>query len=384
MRIAILGTRGIPASYGGFETFAEQLSTRLARRGHQVTVYCRSHHTPKRMRSYQGVELVVLPTLRSKHLDTLIHTFLSTLHAMSRPYDAVLFCNAANAMLLPLARLRGARVAINVDGLEWRRRKWGPLARWLYRVSERLACWFSHALITDAQVIQDYYLRAHGSRSWFIPYGTSTERSTSFGALERYGLEPRRYFLYVGRLEPENNADRVLAAFERLRTDLRLAIVGDAPYARQFVQKLHSTSDPRVVFTGFVFGEPYRELISHAFCTVHATEVGGTHPALLEAMGLGNGVLVHDVPENREVARDAAVYFSFGQQDDLLRKMESVLAGPSDLAALAELARERVRELYDWERVTDEYEALFTTLAGLAPVEPLPAAGQVEIPSPPP
>ena len=316
------------------------------------------------MRSFRGVELVTLPTIRRKHLDTPVHTLLSALHALWRRYDVALFCNAANAVLLPLPRLRGTRVAINVDGLEWRRRKWGRAARCFYRLSERLACWLSHALITDARVIQSYYKEAHGAHSRFIPYGAATEKCVTTESLEGYGLSPRGYFLYVSRLEPENNADRVLNAFEQVRTDLKLVIVGDAPYAKHFVGRLHGTRDPRVVFTGFVFGKAYRELMSHAYCAIHATEVGGTHPALIEAMGLGNGVLVHDVPENREVARDTAVYFSLQEPTDLRRKMEGVLRSPADLSALAELARQRVREHYDWERITDEYEALFHQLEG--------------------
>lgn len=363
LKLAILGTRGIPASYGGFETFAEELSTRLVGRGHAVTVYCRSHHTPRHLREVQGVRLVVLPTIRHKYLDTICHTLLSSLHAAARGYDVALYCNAANALFLPLPRLRGTKVAINIDGLEWQRRKWNWLGRQFHRVSERLACSLSHALITDAQVIQAYYQRVHGAESEFIPYGAPTEKARTREALSRFGLEPERYFLYVGRLEPENNPDRVIEAFRRLKTDLRLVIVGDAPYARRFIRKLHQSADERVVFTGYVFGHAYRELISHAYCAIHATEVGGTHPALLEAMGLGNGILVSDVPENREVVQDGALFFTLRDPEDLLGKMELALEDRQRLEALAEVARQRVRRHYTWDSVAARYESLFLRLA---------------------
>ncbi len=362
MRIAILGTRGIPANYGGFETFAEELAARLSARGHDVTVYGRSHHVAPTLRDYRGVRLVVLPTIRHKYLDTVVHTWLSTLHALTQRYDVVLFCNVANASCLVFTKLFGIPAAINVDGLEWKRRKWNRLGQWYYRMSEKLACRLSRDLVTDARAIQDYYREIHGRDSRFIAYGANTEKLCSIETLTRFGLEPRKYFLHVGRLEPENNADAVVEAFRAVETDLRLVIVGDAPYATDYVRKLKSTHDGRVVFTGYVFGDGYRELVSHAHCQVHATEVGGTHPALTEAMGMGNGVLVNDVDENREVAGDAAWYFTIAETGDLTAKMRRALAEPEALATLATASRERVARLYHWDMITTEYEVLFSQL----------------------
>jgi glycosyltransferase involved in cell wall biosynthesis len=362
MRIGLLGTRGIPANYSGFETFAEELSVRLAARGHDVTVYCRSHHTPRGLTEYRGVRLRVLPTLRTKHLDTPAHTLISALDAGCRRFDVVLVCNAANAALLPLLRGRGAAVAINVDGLEWRRRKWGALARGVHRISERLAGRLSDVVVTDARVVQAYYRETYGIDSAYVAYGAPDAPVTTTAALSRFGLERRRYFLYVGRLEPENNADRVVAAFERVDTDLRLVIVGDAPYARDYIARVRATRDPRIVFTGYVFGEGYRELVSHAYASIHATEAGGTHPALLEAMGMGRGVLVNDVAENREAAGDTVLYFRAGTPGDLEDRLREALASPDRLDHLAEQARRRVRAEYNWEAVVDGYEEIFDRL----------------------
>ena len=362
MKLAILGTRGIPANYGGFETFAEELSSRLVNRGHEVTVYCRSHHTRSSRRRYRGVKLVVLPTIRHKYLDTVAHTFLSALHSLVKGYDAALVCNAANAVFVPLVKLSGTPVAVNVDGLERQRKKWNKLGQWYYRFSERVACWVADALVSDAKVIQSYYLENYGKQSQFIPYGAPAEKALTLEALQRFDLRPGGYFLYVSRFEPENNAHLVIEAFRRIDCERKLVMVGDAPYSRDYISRLEEMADERVIFTGYVFGTGYRELMSHAFCYIHSTEVGGTHPALVEAMGMGNGVLVSDNPENREVAGDGAIFFSLSDPEDLAQKMRLVLADPEQLDPLAERARRRARSTYDWEQVTDAYEALMLSL----------------------
>src|SRR5215472_14037854 len=176
MRIAILGTRGVPASYGGFETFAEHLLTRLVARGHEVTVYCRAHYVSHRQIEFQGVRLKVLPTIRHKYLDTVIHTFLSAVHAVPRRYDAALICNAANAPFAPILRMTGTPVALNVDGLEHKRKKWNWIGRKYYLMAERLATIFPNRMVTDARVIQDYYLTRYHAPSTMITYGSEVER----------------------------------------------------------------------------------------------------------------------------------------------------------------------------------------------------------------
>ncbi|HEX8176664.1 MAG TPA: glycosyltransferase [Pyrinomonadaceae bacterium] len=365
MRIAILGTRGVPASYGGFETFAEQLSTRLAARGHHVTVYCRSHYVSPRQIEYKGVHLKVLPTIRHKYFDTVVHTFLSSLHAMTRSYDAALICNAANAPFAPFLRVAGTSVALNVDGLEHKRKKWNWLGRGYYRVAERLATLLPNEVVTDARVIQDYYQAQYNTPSTMIVYGAEIERRQDRQAVRRWGVEPNRYVLYVSRLEPENNAHLVIEAFKRVRTPYRLLIVGDAPYAHEYIRELRERAepDPRIIFTGFVFGDSYRALQQNAYCYVHATEVGGTHPALVEAMGYGNCVLALAAPENVEVVGEAGI--PYRDADELAEKLRRVLLDASLVAAYRQRAQDRVRQYYNWEVVVDRYENLFAELAGL-------------------
>lgn len=357
MRIALVGTRGIPANYGGFETFAEELSARLVERGHQVTVYCRERYLKTH---YRGVRLEYLPTIRHKYFDTLAHTFVSTLHLLAHRADAVLYCNGANAIFTPAPRLFGMPVALNVDGLERKRKKWNRVAKAWYLVSEWLATFCPTVVVTDARTIQEYYLTRYRKSSTFIPYGAEIGRVAGTSTLDRLGIEPGKYFLYVSRLEPENHAFEVRQAFERVPTALKLALIGDAPYAGEYIARVKDTRDPRIVMPGAIYGEGYRELGSHCFAYIHATEVGGTHPALIEAMGRGALVLYRDTPENAEATGDAGVPFEFA---GLSAAIDRVLAMPeAQRDNLRRRAMERARTKYSWDAVTDEYEKLFRAL----------------------
>ena len=357
-RIALLGTRGIPSRYGGFETFAEELSTRLAKRGHHVTVYCRERHDQP---EYRGVSLRHLPTIRHKYLDTISHTFFSTIHLLFHRTDVALYCNGANAIFTFIPRLVGIPVALNVDGLERKRKKWNRLAKAWYRLSERLSTFCPNVMITDAQNIADYYLERYRKHSEFIPYGADVGKVESFEAPARLGLEHDRYFLYVSRMEPENNALLVREAFEKIATPLKLALIGDAPYAQDYIQRVRDTKDPRVVIPGAIYGAGYHELQSHSFAYIHATEVGGTHPALIEAMGRGAVVLFLNTPENAEVAGDAGIPF---EHDNLAEKLRLVIGmSAGERAEWSRRAMERVAQKYSWDAVTDQYERLLLGLS---------------------
>ncbi|MCA1818339.1 MAG: glycosyltransferase, partial [Acidobacteria bacterium] len=266
----------------------------------------------------------------------------------------------------------GTPVAINVDGLEHKRKKWNRLARRYYLVAEKLSTTLPNETVTDARVIQEYYLARYNKRTTMIAYGAEVSRALDRQAVRRWGLEPNRYVLYVSRLEPENNAHLVIEAFKRVRTSHKLVVVGDAPYAHEYIGSLRRIAgdDRRVVFTSFVFGDAYRALQQNAYCYVHATEVGGTHPALLEAMGYGNCVLTLATPENVEAVGDAGI--PYADAADLEAKLRRVLSDGAIVAAYRQRAQDRVREHYDWERVVDRYENLFARMAG----EPEPNAEQ--------
>jgi glycosyltransferase involved in cell wall biosynthesis len=365
MRIAVLGIRGIPANYGGYETFAEHLAPELAARGHDVTVYGRSHFIDVPSGEYRGVRIVTLPTIRTKHLDTPVHTLLCCFHALGQHYDAILACNAANAIFLVIPRAFGIPVALNVDGIERLRKKWGRAGRAWYWLGEYLATKVPSAIVADADVVQDYYAERWHADSVMIPYGADTTPAEGRAALERLGLEPRGYVLVVTRLEPENNPDLVMRAFSEIDTDKRLVVVGDAPYATDYKRELVelASRDERIIMTGFLFGDDYRELQTNAACYVQATEVGGTHPALLEGMAMGGLVVVNGTPENLEVTGDAGLAYEPGDVDSLAECLRRVLTDPEQFEPLRAQARDRIAEKYSWDAVVTQYEEL---LGGLA------------------
>ena len=362
MKIAIIGTRGIPANYGGFETFAEECAARLTMRGHHVTVYGRSHYVPKSLRTYRGIRLVTLPTLRFKYLDTVAHTLLAIVHSLFGRFQVILICNAANSIYSWLPRLFGTPVVVNVDGIERLRRKWNRLGRAYYRLSEYLSTRLPNVIVTDARVIEQYYRERYGAVSVYIPYGALTEKTAGTGKLRDLGLAPREYFLYVSRLEPENNAHLVVQAFEKVKTPRRLVVVGDAPYARDYIQCVKATRDPRILFPGAIYGEGYRQLLGNALCYIHATEVGGTHPALIEAMGQEILIIANGTPENEEVLGKAGLVYKKNDVEDLARLLQEVIDCPARHESLRHAALERARAAYSWDDIVTKYEQLFASL----------------------
>ena len=358
MRIAILGTRGVPPRYGGFETFVGELAPRLAARGHDVTVYCRQ----KDVASFRGVHCVHVPFLDGKYFETVTHTLNSALHVSGT--DVVLVCNAANAFTIPLLQLKRIPVAINVDGIERRRRKWNLLGRAFYAAGEAFAATFADRVIADAGVIADYYFETFGIEADVIPYGSEFPDERDTDILPRLGVEPERYILYVSRFEPENNPLEVVLAYEKLAKAPPLVMAGDAAYAKDLLAELHRHESDKILFPGAVYGADYRTLQRNALIYVQATEVGGTHPALVEAMRSGGCVLANDTPENREVGGDAIRYFRLAPDETLSDEVRVLLAQPAARDSMRLLARRRAAERYTWDAVTDRYELLFEELAG--------------------
>ena len=357
-----MGIRGIPANYGGFETFAEEISTRLVQKGHDVTVYGRSNNIQYRNAVYKGVQLVILPTWGHKYFDTVVHTCLSVFHGLSRKYDVVLICNSVNTIFSCIPRLTRAKVIVNVDGLEWQRAKWNKIGQLVYKTSEYLTKFLPTAIVSDSLFVKDYYLEHYKKESTFIPYGCPTKSVDSKHVLDQFNLKKEDYFLYVSRLEPENNAHIVVRAFENVKSNKKLVIVGDAPYNQKYIDELHATKDKRIIFTGYQFGQSYQEFQSHAYCYIQATEVGGTHPALLEGMGFGNCVLANDVPEHREVVQDAGIYFKTDPLSDLTEKIQYLNDHPDIVKEYRKKAANHVRQNYSWDKITDDYELLFESL----------------------
>lgn len=363
MRIAMIGLKALPPQYGGFETAADEIGRRLVNLGHQVVAYNRSGLTSYQGKKYEGIELVTLPTIKSKHLSAIVHSFLCSIHCLSQDVDVVHYFITGTTLFAPIPRLFGKKIVCSVDGTDWQRGKWGRFARWYLRLSERLAVWFSHALIADSLEVVRYYKKKYDADTIFIPYGTRESSSLSREVLERFGLKDREYVLFVGRLVPENNVHNLISAFEGVQTEKKLVIVGDDPWGREYIASLKSSKDPRVIFTGGVYGEGYEQLQRRAYLFVLPDEVGGTHPSLVEAMGFGNCVLVNDTPSNLEVI--AAAGFNYHGSEgsvDLRKQLQMLLDTPQLVEEYRAKARARAVAHYRWDDIVLHHEKLYRSL----------------------
>jgi glycosyltransferase involved in cell wall biosynthesis len=362
LHIAMVGTRGVPARYGGFETAIEEIGQRLVLRGNRVSVYCRDMgqgaDKPSR---YLGMDLVHLPAVRKRSLETLSHTGLSVAHMLrSRPDAAILF-NAANAPYLPLIRAAGIPVATHVDGLEWKRTKWGGAGRNYYQLVERLAVKWSDALIADAVGIRDYYRQKFDADTVYLAYGAPVVAKGQSDKLAQLGVEPQGYHLVVARFEPENHIHLIVEGFARSTAKLPLVVVGSAPYSDRYMRLVHELGDSRVRFVGGVWDqELLDQLYANAKVYWHGHSVGGTNPSLLRASGSGTATNAFDVRFNREVLEASGRYFTDPQ--DVARLVSEAESPESDVAARGEQAQQIARR-YNWDAVTDGYEQLCLDLA---------------------
>ena len=368
MKIAFLGSRGIPARYSGFETFYEQLATRLAQRGHDVTVYNRSHIAKEVAGKYKGVRIVRLPCIRTKHLETITHTFLSTFHALFQGYDIVYYCIVGNSPLVWLPRITGARTILNVDGSDWAREKWNAFARWYQRRCERVAARSASALIADAHGVQKKYRELYHADSVFVPYGANVRHDDRLDALQKWGLEPDEYLLFVGRLVPENAAHLLIEAFKTVKTAKKLVIVGDATYSERYKRQLREIADARVVFTGYVFDDDYAQLSSHCYLYVQPSGIDGTRPVILDQLGFGNCVLARNTAVNMEVIADCGCSYDGNNPEGLAETLTKLLAEPKTIAQFKKKAPSRISGYYNWTWITDFYEDLFGCLIRKEPL----------------
>jgi len=294
-----------------------------------------------------------------KYLETPLHALFSFVDLLSRRCDIALLCNAANSPFAWLVRLKKTVLIINVDGVERKRAKWNAVGRLWYHLGERCSVLFAKRIVADAQVIADYYKERYYVDSTVIAYGGRAKPRAAGEALKKFGLKAREYLLYVSRLEPENNALGVVEAYRQVAGDMPLVIVGDAPYAKEYIAKVKAAADQRVIFTGYQFGEAYEELQSNCLVYIQATEVGGTHPALLEAMAYGNCIIANRVPEHEEALLDSAIYYARNDFSDLAEQISGLLEKRQMISELGAQAKKRAESEYNWEKITELYEQLF-------------------------
>jgi glycosyltransferase involved in cell wall biosynthesis len=354
----MIGQKGMPASYGGIERHVEELSTRLAARGHEVSVYCRPYYS-RTGGTYRGVHLVRLPSIRTKHLDAASHSLISTLHALGTRADLLHFHALGPASLSILPRIFRVPAVATVHGLDWQREKWGPFARAVLKGCEACSTRFADRTIVVSETLSDYYARRHGREVVYIPNGTNPAPFRPPELIRGIGLEGGDYLLFVGRLVPEKGCHLLLDAFEGLATDKKLVVAGSSSFSDEYTASLKRRASDRILFLDWVEGRLLEELWSNAYLVVQPSTLEGLSIALLEALSYGRCVVVSDIPENMEVVGDAGASFRSGDAADLRRKLETLLAAPDRAAKLGEAARERAGRHFAWDLVTEQTEKVY-------------------------
>lgn len=361
MKIAILGTRGYPYVYSGYETFVSELAPRLITKGHQVTVYCHKGLFKERPSEVNGIQLVYLPSVESKTLSQLSHSFLSTLHVLFQKVDVILYVNTANGPFGIITKIFRKKTAINVDGLEWLRPKWKGLGAKYFYWSSWLSTKVFDVIITDSDRMADIYRDEFASDSVTIAYGANSAHSSNPSLISELGLEPNEYYLIVGRLIPDNNGDIIVKGFEKSQTKKKLVILGDVPYRDEYAQRIRDTKDERIIFLGYVRdGNVLRELYCNSYAYIHGHEYGGTNPSLLKALAYGNCILALDTVFSREVLSNDEHGLYFKKDSESIRKMIDFIDKNSTLVHSYRVkSRKRIEERYNWEMIADQYEKLF-------------------------
>lgn len=362
LKIALIGTRGVPANYGGFETCVEEIGKRLVKKGHDVTVYCRKSYYEDDLDTYHGMKRVCLPNLQSKSLDTMSHTCVSAWHALFKNFDVYMVFNAANSPFIMPLRLFGKKIAINTDGLEWKRSKWGFLGRSFYKISEKIACLVANRIVTDSRGMRNYYLQSHNTDSTEIAYGAYIQDCRQPQKLKEMGVEPGKYFLQITRFEPENHPLLTIKAFKKLNTDKKLVLIGGNPYPNEYTKQIEQEGGENIILPGFIYDKDIlKELWCCSFAYIHGNSVGGTNPALLQAMASGCFTMAFDIPFNRDVLSDCGIYYE-RSVESLAEKMHWALNNENKLDDYRNKAQQRIKDIYSWDKIADQYEQLFLDL----------------------
>ena len=369
LKIGMLGLYGMPLEklhFTGFETGFGEIAPRLAASGHEITIYCRRSHYPEDMRPavYQGVRLIYVPSPGGKNFSGLIATLFAVLHAVFRAdYDVLFFVNVGMGHHCALARAFGKKVVLNVNGLDWTRGKWGPVAKAYFLSAAHMAIRVCNRLVTDAEAMRRFYLERFGKETTMIAYGARVESSENPELIDQFGVERGGYYLIASRLIPENHADLITEAYVKSGTSKKLVIAGGANYDSPFHRRLRELANENVIFTGHIHDQRVvKELHCNCFAYVHGHSVGGTNPSLLKAMGYSNAILALDTVFNREVLGDGGLFFQ-RDVDTLVTLIKRVESDPALVSELRKKGPARILDRYTWEGVTAQYDALFREIA---------------------
>lgn len=367
MRIAIIGIRGIPVTYSAFETFAETFSLEMNKRGHDVTVYCRSKYVKRSNKKYLGIKRIILPNLERKNFGTLTHSLLSTLHAcFYTRYDVVLYLGVGSCPFSILPRIIGTKTVVHIDGLDWKRKKWGYIGRNYLKAAEYLSSILPNLTLTDSEFMREYYKKTYKKTISYIPYGYFKQSSSNLnGLLKKYNIVKSKYFVWVGRLVPENLLEEFLESFMRLRKDVKCVIVGDVLYNSSYKKYIYENckKDSRIIRTGFISHEDTLKLVSNSLAYIETKRSGGTHVSLVEAMGSGTLIISNDNEANKGVLKDNALFYSSKTRPFmLLSLLEKVCNAPKKYNILRLRVKRHAEINYEWENVINQYENLLAQI----------------------
>jgi len=363
-RIAILGTRGIPASYSGFETSVEETAIRFAEKDYKVTVYCRKTHYIDKPNKYRKVDLIYLPSVKSKHLDTITNTILSVFHSIFKKYDVIILYGVGNAYFLPILKLFTKKLISVVDGADWERQKWGTFAKFILRGGRWFSIKFSDHYIVDNELLANQYREKFKKAPVYVPYGANIPDSYDKSILEKYNLKENSYLIFVGRFVPEKGIDFLIQNYNKLDTKIKLVIVGGNDLDLEYVKKLKDVRDNRIIFPGFVYGTEYESLLKFAKFYISCSYLEGTSPSLLSAMAINGFAYVSNLPENLEVLKSSCKTFKTGDSQSFLNELEPLLNSSVKLVEERKKTTAVVEKYYTWEKITDQYIQLFKDLIG--------------------
>ncbi|HEX3741861.1 MAG TPA: glycosyltransferase family 4 protein, partial [Terriglobales bacterium] len=378
LRIAFIGGRGVIGKYSGIETCYEELGAKLAEMGHEVTAYCRSYFTPKSI-GYRGIRIVRLPTIRTKHLETLIHTLLSTIHACFSRCDVVQYYTLGPSLFSFLPRLFGKKTVVTVQGLDWQRKKWGWVARRALKFCEWTSARLPNATAVVSHTLEKYYREHYAKGCSYVPNGTRIRECHGGDFLQSNALEPGGYALFLGRFSPEKNCHLLIEAFEKCNTSMKLVLAGGSSHTDYYVARLRERQSEKIKVLDWLSGNALEELLTNAALFVLPSDMEGLSLALLDAMGAGVCVLASGVAENVEAMGEGGFTFRAGSVNDLQRMLTTLLSDRTLRQSTGRRAQERVRKNYLWEEVAKKMEAVYLDLFGWqtsSPAVPAKAVGK--------
>jgi glycosyltransferase involved in cell wall biosynthesis len=383
LRVAFIGGRGVVSKYSGIETYYEEIGKRLTAMGHEVTAYCRTYFTPP-VKQHNGIQVVRLPTIRSKHLETLVHTLLSTLHVLARPCDVVHYHALGPALFSFIPRLAGKKTVVTVQGLDWQRKKWGRIASAVLRLGERAAVSLPTRTMVVSQALQKHYRAGYGVETSYVPNGGLLRERRVPETILDWGLQPGRYILFLGRFSPEKGCHLLVEAYEKLDTEVKLVMAGAASYCDDYSRQLRTHASERIKMLDWVSGEALDELLTNAMVFVLPSDLEGLSLALLDAMGAGLCVLSSDVAENLEAVDDAGFTFRRGDAADLADRLRFLIANPVVREAAGQAAKRRVRDHYQWTQIAAGIERIYFEMMGwnLAEAPARKPIGRAAVPAP--